>query len=62
MISLIGIVIALILIGVALYFVNLIPMDGTIRRIIQIVVIVVVVLWLLQSLGLLGGISTIGVR
>lgn len=62
MISLIGIVIALILIGVALYLVNLIPMDGTIRKIIQIVVIVVVVLWLLQALGLLGSVSNIGIK
>ncbi len=62
MISLLGIVIALILIGVALYLVNLIPMDATIRKIIQIVVVVVVVLWILQSLGLLGSIGNIGIK
>jgi hypothetical protein len=62
MIDLISIVIALVLVGVALYIVNLIPMDATIRKIIQIVVIVVVCLWILQAIGLLGGIGTIGIR
>lgn len=62
MISLIGIVVVLILIGVALYLVSLIPMDGTIKRIIQVVVIVVIILWLLQALGLMGSISNIGIK
>jgi hypothetical protein len=48
--SLIGIVIVLIVIGVALYLVQLVPMDGTIKRIISILVIVVVIIWILTAL------------
>lgn len=62
MIDLISIVIALVLVGVALYIINLIPMDATIRKIIQIVVIVVVCLWVLQALGLWSGFVAINVR
>jgi len=62
MITLIGLVVTLILVGVAMYLVNLIPMDATIRKIIQIVVIVVVVLWLLQAIGILGSVNSIGIK
>jgi hypothetical protein len=52
--SLISIVIVLIVIGVLLWLVEaFLPLDPTIKRIIQILVIVVVVLWLLQLFGLL---------
>lgn len=47
--SLISLVIVLIIVGVLLYLVNtLIPMDGKIKQIINIVVVIVVCLWLLQ--------------
>ena len=50
--SLITIVITLIVIGVLLWLVNTyIPMDGKIKKIINIVVVVVVVLWLLNVFG-----------
>ena len=62
MISLITIIVALILVGVALYLIELIPMDATIKRIIYIIVIVVVVLWLLQSFGIIGSLSSIGIK
>ena len=52
--SLITIVITLIVIGVLLWLVNTyIPMDGKIKKIINIVVVVVVVLWLLNVFGVL---------
>lgn len=51
--SLVGLVIVLIVVGVALYIVSLIPMDATIRRIIQVLVILFVILWLLSAFGLL---------
>lgn len=51
----ISILITLIVIGVVLYLVELIPMDATIKRIIQIVAILLVVIWLLSSFGVLGG-------
>jgi hypothetical protein len=47
-----GIVIALVLIGVALYIISLIPMDSTIKQIIRVVVIVAVCLWMLDYYGL----------
>lgn len=51
--SLVGLVIILILVGVGLYFVGMIPMDKTLLQIIRVVVILVVVLWLVSALGLL---------
>ena len=53
--SLITIVITLIVVGVLLWLVNsYIPMDGKIKKILNIVVVVVVVLWLLNVFGVLG--------
>jgi hypothetical protein len=52
--SLVTIVISLIVVGVLLWLVNTyIPMDGKIKKIINIVVVVVVVLWLLNVFGVL---------
>ena len=52
--SLISIVISLIVVGVLLWLVNTyIPMDGKIKKILNIVVVVVVVLWLLNVFGVL---------
>jgi hypothetical protein len=53
--SLISVVITLIVVGVLLWLVNTyIPMDGKIKKIINIVVVVAVVLWLLSAFGILG--------
>jgi hypothetical protein len=53
--SLITIVITLIVVGVLLWLVNsYIPMDGKIKKILNIVVVVVVVLWLLNVFGVWG--------
>lgn len=62
MISLVTIIVALILIGVVLYLIELIPMDATIKKIIYVLVIVVVVLWLLQSFGIIGSLSSFGIK
>ena len=52
--SLVTIVISLIVVGVLLWLVNTyIPMDGKIKKIINIVVVVVVVLWLLNVFGIM---------
>jgi hypothetical protein len=52
---LITIVITLIVVGVLLWLVNTyIPMDGKIKKILNIVVVVVVVFWLLNVFGVLG--------
>jgi hypothetical protein len=53
--SLITLVITLIVVGVLLWLVNTyIPMDGKIKKVLNIVVVVVVVLWLLNVFGVWG--------
>ena len=57
---LINVVIILIVVGVLMWLVNTyIPMDGTIKRVLNIVVLVAVVLWLLSVFGVLGSLETI---
>ena len=53
--SLVTIVISLIVVGVLLWLINTyIPMDGKIKKVLNIVVMVVVVLWLLNIFGVMG--------
>ena len=60
---LLSIVIVLIVVGVLLWLMEAyIPMDGTIKRIIQALVIIVVVFWLLQVFGILGTVNQIRVN
>jgi hypothetical protein len=50
--SLVTIVITLIIVGVLLWLVNTyIPMDGKIKKVLNVVVLVVVILWLLNVFG-----------
>jgi hypothetical protein len=52
--SLISLVVTLIVVGVLLWLVNTyIPMDGKIKKILNVVVVVCVVLWLLFAFGIL---------
>lgn len=48
---LIHLLIVLIVFGAVLYIVGLLPIDGTVKRIIQVVAIVALVIWLLRSYG-----------
>ncbi len=58
--SLITIVIVLIVVGLLLWLVETyIPMNPTIKRIIDALVIIVVVLWLLQVFGVLGAAQSV---
>ena len=57
--SIIGVIVTLIVIGLVLYLIDLIPMDGTIKQIIRIIVIIAVVIWLLQVFGLIGYLNNI---
>ncbi|MHB8336095.1 MAG: Thivi_2564 family membrane protein [Ignavibacteriaceae bacterium] len=58
--SLIGLVIVLIVVGVVLWLINsYIPMQSTIKKILNAVVIIVVVLWLLRAFGLLESLQSI---
>lgn len=60
--SLIGLVIVLIVVGVLLWLVNTyVPMDPKIKTIINAVVVIAVVIWLLQVFGLLGHINSMRV-
>jgi hypothetical protein len=55
--SIISLIVVLVVIGVALWAIQQIPMDNTVRAIIRVVVILFAVLWLLSALGLLGGLG-----
>ena len=58
--NLINVVIILIVVGVLLWLINAyIPMQPTIKSILNAVVIIVVVIWLLQAFGVLGNIGNI---
>ncbi len=51
----------LVVVGVLLWLVNLIPMQGTIKSILNAVVVIAVVLWLLNIFGLFHSFSHIRV-
>jgi predicted membrane protein len=56
---LLNLVIALIVVGVALYLINrYIPMASSIKTILNIVVVVAVCVWVLQAVGLWCSVST----
>lgn len=51
---LITLIITLVVVGLILWLVNnYIPMDGKIKRILNVVVVIVVILWLLSVFGLM---------
>jgi hypothetical protein len=58
---LLQILVVLIVVGVLLWLVNLIPMQGTIKSILNAVVVIAVVLWLLNVFGLLSFLSHVRV-
>ena len=60
--SLIGLIVVLVIVGVILWAVNsYIPMDAKIKNILNIAVVIVVVLWLLSLFFDFGSINTIRV-
>jgi hypothetical protein len=59
---LITLVVTLIVVGVLLWLVNTyIPMDPTIKKILNIVIVIAVVLWLLAAFGVLGHMNSVRV-
>ena len=57
---LIHLIIVLAIVGVILWLINsYIPMQSTLKRILNVVVIVAVVVWLLSVFGVIGNISAI---
>jgi len=58
--SLITLIIVLVVVGVVLWLINsYIPMQATIKKILNVVVIIVVILWLLSAFGIIGSLDTI---
>ncbi|MDO8476432.1 MAG: Thivi_2564 family membrane protein [Candidatus Rokubacteria bacterium] len=61
--SLIGLVMTLVVVGVLLWLLNnYVPMDSKIKSIINAVVVIVVVVWLLQAFGVLGSLRDLRIR
>jgi hypothetical protein len=57
---LIQLVLVLVVVGVVLWLINsYIPMQNTIKKILNLVVIIAVILWLLSVFGLIGNLSNI---
>jgi len=52
-----SILIAAIIIGALLYLLSFLPIDGTIKKVIQVVAIVLLAIWLLKALWPMVGIS-----
>ena len=60
--SLMYVVLVLIVVGVILWLINsYIPMQGTIKSILNAVVVICVVIWLLSAFGVLDGFSSVKV-
>ncbi|MFV8347843.1 Thivi_2564 family membrane protein [Flavobacterium sp. ZB4P13] len=56
------VLLVLIVVGVLLWLVNTyIPMDGTIKKILNIVVVIVLIIWLLKAFGLFSNLMDIQV-
>ena len=57
---LIQLIIVLVVVGVVLWLINrYIPMQSTIKKILNVVVIIAVIPWLLSAFGVIGNLSTI---
>ncbi|MFZ0884349.1 MAG: Thivi_2564 family membrane protein [Candidatus Acidiferrales bacterium] len=54
---LLQILVTLVVVGVLLWLVNLMPMQGTIKSILNAIVVIAVVLWLLNIFGLFHSLS-----
>lgn len=57
---LINLIVILVVVGVVLWLINsYIPMQATMKKILNAVVIIAVIVWLLSVFGLIGNLSTI---
>lgn len=58
--TLLSLIVVLVVLGLVMYLINsFVPMDASIKRILNIAVVIFLVLWLLQSFGLLGPLGQI---
>jgi hypothetical protein len=54
--SIVNVIIVLVVVGLILYLINrFIPMQSTIKSILNIIVIIAVIIWLLRAFGIWGG-------
>ena len=61
--SLIGLILTLVVVGVLLWLLNnYVPMDSKIKTIINVVVVIVVITWLFQAFGVLGSVTNLRIR
>ena len=51
--TLIGLLVTLIVIGLILWLVNTLPLDGKIKVVIHVIVVIFLILWLASSVGFL---------
>lgn len=58
--SLIGLLILCVIAGAALYLLQLVPLDATVKQVIKVVVILVLVIYVLLFLATMAGLSTGG--
>ncbi len=59
--TIIQLVVVLVIVGLALWALDQLPIDATVRQIIRVVVIVLVILWLLSAFFGLGNLGNIRV-
>jgi hypothetical protein len=58
--TLVSLIIVLVVVGLLMYLINaFIPLDPTIKRILNIAVVIFLIIWLIQALGLLGPIGNL---
>ena len=58
--SLIGLVLVLVVVGLILWLINsYIPMQAAIKKILNVVVVIVVILWILSAFGIIGDLGSI---
>ena len=60
--SLLGILVVIVVVGVLLWAAESLPMSPPVRRILQVVVVVALVIWLLQAFGLIGDLRSLRIR
>jgi hypothetical protein len=54
-VSLISLIVTIVVVGVILWLINAyVPMQATVKKILNVVVIIVLILWLLNAFGVMG--------
>ncbi len=57
---LLSVILTIVVVGVVLWLINsYVPMDATIKKILNVVVIIILVIWLLKVFGVIGYVGTL---